>query len=526
MAEVVGGGGAGGNSGPEASPDGEVDGMTDTNAIVPHLWRAAKWSAMQKADLFFKDLRRILRSDSAMSAIKSLLVSPVRARLVALFYFALRLGPAFGFSLLFGEYTLQCYKEGGSYPWPFRRTAIHFGCCRLAFQAHPTPAAARDNGLDKAQRFRAVRGDIDGQLVLEFAPCDPVVSNPPETAGARALVLSTNYKGSFLLSHTMNVVPLMVCSLLIAIGIQVWMQTVNVRGRYDANVCLPMDQIFGYPGARIALNILVILYGIFTATCFEQMMHIYRWSVFHHNPIDLILLENLFQGHFLWPYSRFRHLPVLGGRAFTTGMLGTLATRLCIGVIPPLALLTGWDSGERSSQNRGAIFALTWITFNFMLASGLVVVLLTRRDYVPDDDLIITAVVMQDLVEIIHQTNSPVLTESMKIGSVDLNGAVDGAAGIPIFQYRYNSRLKHLKSGFISERPKLPHMPESRGSQPDGPDEDGIPQISLFPVYYGWRISQLASKGLCGRLLFRGRKVQWQTTDATLTIGQHYEIFT
>ncbi|KAF5543327.1 hypothetical protein FMEXI_7107 [Fusarium mexicanum] len=301
--------------------------------------------------------------------------------------------------------------------------------------------------LDKAQRFRAIRGDIDGQLIIEFAPCDPIISHPPETAGARALVLSTKYKGSFLLSHTMRVVPLMVCSLLIAIGIQVWMQTVNVRGRDDGNVCLPMDQIFGYPGARIALNILVILYGIFTAACLEQMMHIYRWSVFHHNPIDLILLENLFQGHFLWPYARFRHLSVLGGRAFTTGMLGTLATRLCIGVIPPLALLTGWDSGERSSQYRGAIFALTWITFGFMLVSGLVVVLSTRRDYVPDDDPIITAVVMQDLVEKIHQTNSPVLTDAMQIGSVDLNGAVDNAAGIPIFRVSVQQQVEAFKAG-------------------------------------------------------------------------------
>ncbi|KAF4415228.1 D-lactate dehydrogenase (cytochrome) [Fusarium acutatum] len=66
------------------------------DAIVPHLWWAAKWAAVQKAGLSVKDVRRILRSDSAVSAIKSLLVGPMRARFVALFYFALRLGPAFG----------------------------------------------------------------------------------------------------------------------------------------------------------------------------------------------------------------------------------------------------------------------------------------------------------------------------------------------------------------------------------------------------------------------------------------------
>lgn len=124
-------------------------------------------------------MRRILRSDSALSALKSLLVGPLRARLVALFYFTLRLGPPFGFSLLFGGYTVQCDEEGETYPWSFRvhtkiellgggaalALALPFLCflilvlhsrkvdavprSTLAYciQGHPAPAAARDNGL-------------------------------------------------------------------------------------------------------------------------------------------------------------------------------------------------------------------------------------------------------------------------------------------------------------------------------------------------------------------------------------------
>lgn len=109
-------------------------------------------------------------------------------------------------------------------------------------------------------------GAVNGQIILDFASCEPHVPHPPDAAATQALVLSTRYKGSFLLSHTERLVR----------PILVWLQTVNVRGRNDANVCLPMDQIFGYPGARIALNILVILYGVCTGAAFEQMMRLYR----------------------------------------------------------------------------------------------------------------------------------------------------------------------------------------------------------------------------------------------------------
>ncbi|KAF4955664.1 hypothetical protein FGADI_4357 [Fusarium gaditjirri] len=460
------------------------------DAVMSHLWWAAKWTAVQKADLSVKDVRRILRSDSALSAMKSLLVGPMRARLVALFYFALRLGPPFGFSLLFGGYTVQCDQEGEAYPWLFRvhtnnellggGAALALGlpllcsvililCSRKVdavprsilaiavslfkliqpLQQHGTMASAKTivKKLNTDQRFRAVRSDIDGQIILEFAPCEPCIPQASDDAAAQALVLSTQYKGSFLLSHTKRLVLPMACSLLFAVGIQVWMQTVNVRGRDDDNVCLPMDQILGYPGARIALNILVILYGISTGAAFEQMMHLYRWSVFHHNPVDLIQLENLFQGHFLFSYWNFRHLPILGGRAFTTGMLSTLATRLCVGFIPPLALLTGWDSGQRSSKYRDAIFALTWITFSLMLLSGLAVLLSTRRDYVPDDDPIIAAVVMQDLIGQLHQTNRPACTDAIKMGSIHLNDTVDAASGISILRVSVQQQVEAFKLG-------------------------------------------------------------------------------
>lgn len=183
------------------------------DSIVAHLWWAAKWAAVQKVDLSVKDVRRILRSDIDLSALKSVLVGPLRARLVALFYFALRLGPPFGFSLLFGGYTVQCDDEGETYPWSFRvRTNIGLlvGGAALALglpfvcslilvltsrkvdgvprsilaiaaslfriiqplQQHGTMASAKSimNKLNTNHRFRAAWSDIGGQTILGFAP--------------------------------------------------------------------------------------------------------------------------------------------------------------------------------------------------------------------------------------------------------------------------------------------------------------------------------------------------------------------
>lgn len=128
-------------------------------------------------------------------------------------------------------------------------------------------------------------------------------------------------------------------------------------------------------------------------------------------------------------------------------MLSTLATRLCIGFIPPLALLTGWDSGQRSSKYQDAMFALTWITFSLMLLYGLFVLLSTRRDYVPDDDPIITAVVMQDLVGQLRQTNRQASTNAIKIGSVDLSDSVDTPAGIPLLRVSVQQQVEAFKLG-------------------------------------------------------------------------------
>lgn len=96
--------------------------------IMAHLWWAAKRAAVQMADLSIKGVRRILRSDSALSALESVLVVPLRARFVALFYFALRLGPPFRFSLLLSGYTVQCDQLGKTYPWSFR---VHTNIERL-----------------------------------------------------------------------------------------------------------------------------------------------------------------------------------------------------------------------------------------------------------------------------------------------------------------------------------------------------------------------------------------------------------
>ncbi|KIL87292.1 hypothetical protein FAVG1_09850 [Fusarium avenaceum] len=130
-------------------------------------------------------------------------------------------------------------------------------------------------------------------------------------------------------------------------SVSVLSRAIYVEGQIilDVAPCEPHDQTFGYPGARTALNIPVILYGICAGAAFEQMMDLYRCSVFHYNPVDLIELVKLFQGHFLFSYWRLRQLPVLGGRAFTAVTLSTLATRLCICFIPPPVLLTGWDLG-------------------------------------------------------------------------------------------------------------------------------------------------------------------------------------
>ncbi|KAG5655618.1 hypothetical protein KAF25_003955 [Fusarium avenaceum] len=244
---------------------------------MAHLWWAAKRAAVQMADLSIKGVRRILRSDSALSALESVLVVPLRARFVALFYFVLRLGPPFRFSLLLSGYTVQCDQLGKTYPWSFR---VHTNIERLVggaalalalpflyslilvlhsrnVDAVPRSTLAVTASLFgviqplQNRRFRAVRSDIDGQIILDVAPCEP---------------------------H---------------------------------------DQTFSYPGARTALNIPVILYGICAGAAFEQMVDLYRCFVFHYNPVDLIQLENLFQGHFLFSYWRLRQLPVLGGRAFT-----------------------------------------------------------------------------------------------------------------------------------------------------------------------------------------------------------------
>ncbi|GJC89893.1 hypothetical protein ColLi_12731 [Colletotrichum liriopes] len=380
-----------------------------------------KWATAQKDDISLKDMMRTLRSDSALSAFKSLFVGPMRARLAALLYFAMRLGPAFGFALLFGAYTVECYDEAESYPWEFivqvnwrllagggalavglplvcliililyvRKTdgvprtmlATAFSLSKVIqpLQQHGTMATTKTifKKLGNDQRFRAVPADINGQFVLEFAPCEPLVQHSPDAAARAAVDLSTEHKGSFLASHAKRLTLPMAGSLLLAIGIQVWLQTVNIRGPDDENICLPMDQIFGYPGARIGLSILVTFYGIVTAAAFEQIMQIYRWAVVHRNPVDLVKLENLFQGHFLFSYWRFRRMPALGGRTFTTGLLSTVVTRLCISLIPPLALLTVWDSSERSSRYRDVVIALTWVTFGVMVLSAVAMLVSTR----------------------------------------------------------------------------------------------------------------------------------------------------
>ncbi|TIC89449.1 hypothetical protein CH35J_012875 [Colletotrichum higginsianum] len=328
-----------------------------------------KWATVQKADLPLKDIKRTLGSDSALSASKSLLVGPMGARLAALFYFAMRLGPAFGFALLFGAYTVECHDEGESYPWEFIAQvnwcllagggALAVGLllvCSIILTLHvrntdgvPQTMLATAFSLSKViqplqqrgtmattktifkklgndQRFRAVRADINGQFILEFAPCEPLIQYSPDAAARAAVDLSTEHNGSFLASHAKRLAPSIAGSLLLAISIQVWLQTINIRGPNDDNVCLPMDQIFGYPGARIGLSMLVTLYGIVTAAAFEQVMQIYRWAVVHRNPVDLVKLENLFQGHFLFLYWRFRCMPILGSRAFTTGLLSTVVT--------------------------------------------------------------------------------------------------------------------------------------------------------------------------------------------------------
>lgn len=440
-----------------------------TDTLWPHLSWTMKWAAAQKSDLPLKDLRRILRSDSTLPACKSLLVGPMRARLAALFYFVLRFSPILGFSLVFGAYKLRCNNEGDSYPWRFRvqskpgllagggalavglplvcsivlrlylrktdsvprsilAVAVSLSRIIQPLQQCGTMATTRTivKKLGTIQRFRAIRADMNGQFVLEFAPCEPPVQQSSDAA--TAVDLSMEHRGSFLASHVKRLAPPVTTSLLLAIGIQVWLQTVNIRGPEDANVCLPIDQIFGHPNARIGLSILVTAYSIATGAAFEQIMHIYRWSAVHMNPVDIIQLENLFQGHFFWPYWHFRHLPALGGRAFTTGLLGTIVSRLCIGFVPPLALLTGWDSGARSSTYRDAISALTWIAFSVMVVSGIVVLASTWEIYVPDDDPIITAVVLQDLVTLFRETKGTIATDAMKMGSVHINevGATAG----------------------------------------------------------------------------------------------------
>ncbi|TID07486.1 hypothetical protein CH35J_000792 [Colletotrichum higginsianum] len=418
---------------------------TATDAAGPHSWWAMKWAAAQKADLSVKDIRRILRSDSVLSASKSLLIGSLRARLAAVFYLSLRLGPPFGFSLLFGGYTVECSEENARYPWEFIvRTNLGLLLCGgsltvgvpvvcsiiLLLYARKTdsvprsllavaislsnviqplqrrgtmaPSKAVVKRLDSTQRFQAVRCNMNGQFVLEFAPCEPLIQPSPDAAAEGSAVdLSTEHSGSFLMSHAKRLAPPMAGSLLLAIGLQVWLQTVSIRSPDDANICLPMDQIFGYPGARIGLSIL---------------------SVVHRNPVNFLWLENVFQGHFLLSYWCFKHLPILGGRAFTTGLLGTVVTRLCVGFITPLALLIGWDSATQSTTYRDAVFAMTWVTFGGMVLSSVVVLASTRKDYVPDDDPIVTAVVMQDLVELLRETNGTVRTEKMKIGSVQVHG--------------------------------------------------------------------------------------------------------
>ncbi|OBR10871.1 hypothetical protein CH63R_06563 [Colletotrichum higginsianum IMI 349063] len=439
---------------------------TATDAAGPHSWWAMKWAAAQKADLSVKDIRRILRSDSVLSASKSLLIGSLRAKLAAVFYLSLRLGPPFGFSLLFGGYTVECSEEGARYPWEFIvRTNLGLLLCGgsltvgvpvvcsiiLLLYARKTdsvprsllavaislsnviqplqrrgtmaPSKAVVKRLDSTQRFQAVRCNMNGQFVLEFAPCEPLIQPSPDAAAEGSAVdLTTEHSGSFLVSHAKRLAPPMAGSLLLAIGLQVWLQTVSIRSPDDANICLPMDQIFGYPGARIGLSILVSFYGIAIAAAYEQMMQIYRWSVVHRNPVNFLWLENVFQGHFLLSYWCFKHLPILGGRAFTTGLLGTVVTRLCVGFITPLALLIGWDSATQSTTYRDAVFAMTWVTFGGMVLSSVVVLASTRKDYVPDDDPIVTAVVMQDLVELLRETNGTVRTEKMKIGSVQVHG--------------------------------------------------------------------------------------------------------
>ncbi|KAL0929925.1 uncharacterized protein CTRU02_215134 [Colletotrichum truncatum] len=174
--------------------------------------------------------------------------------------------------------------------------------------------------LSRTQRFRAIRADMNGQLVLEFAPCDPTEHRSLEADAKVAFDLCTEHNKSFLLSHVKRLALPIAGSLILAIGIQVWLQNINNRRPENADECLPMDQIFGFPGARISLNILVSFYGLAIAAAFEQMMHIYRWSALHRNPLRILQLENLFQGHTIFSSWRFHDLPILGRRIFTTGV--------------------------------------------------------------------------------------------------------------------------------------------------------------------------------------------------------------
>lgn len=206
---------------------------------------------------------------------------------------------------------------------------------------------------------------------------------------------------SFVLSHCSKLAIPTIASFFAALALTIWMLSFNTRHASGGNICLAeedSDYFAGSVSAKTGLSILTVLYSITLSACFDHTMNIYRWSVLYCNSLSIVKLESIFQGHSLWAYWHFRGVSNLGGRALSTGLLSTLIVRLLVGVIPPLALLKGWDSAIRAHSYHSAVLSLIWISFFVTLLAGLLAVVSARSYYVPADDVMEISLFLRDLV--------------------------------------------------------------------------------------------------------------------------------